>query len=253
MAGMRPIRMLSSVVVVLLLLAAACGGQDASPPETAATTAPAPAAAVDSTPATTPAAENRSRLRSRTFRRPLRRRLRALSQPMRQLLSPLRWSTPRLTRQHRRNRSRRPNRMLWTLRTQVMRPAWALGTWSGVGRESPWSRDMENCPSRCPSGPLVVAFERRSTSRARFGWPLSSVSLDSGLVHFEMESPLGQATWEGQVGDGVIDGEFTQGGWPGSFRLQRADDPASSGRGRLDVPPRGGGCSPTARSFWPAS
>ena len=57
------------------------------------------------------------------------------------------------------------------------------------------------------------------------GWPLLNVSLDSGRVYFEMESPLGRATWEGQVGAGVIEGEFIAGGWPAPFRLERADDP----------------------------
>ena len=57
------------------------------------------------------------------------------------------------------------------------------------------------------------------------GWPLLNVSLDSGRVSFEMESPLGRATWAGQVGDGVIEGEFIAGGWPAPFRLERADDP----------------------------
>ena len=57
------------------------------------------------------------------------------------------------------------------------------------------------------------------------GLRLSNVSLESGRVHFELESPLGLATWEGQVRGGVIEGEFIQGGFPATFRLERADDP----------------------------
>ena len=57
------------------------------------------------------------------------------------------------------------------------------------------------------------------------GLRLSNVSLESGRVHFELESPLGLATWEGQVRGGVIEGEFLQGGFPATFRLERADDP----------------------------
>ena len=57
------------------------------------------------------------------------------------------------------------------------------------------------------------------------GLRLSNVSLESGRVHFELKSPLGLATWEGQVRGGVIEGEFIQGGFPATFRLERADDP----------------------------
>ena len=57
------------------------------------------------------------------------------------------------------------------------------------------------------------------------GLRLSNVSLESGRVHFELESPLGLATWEGQVRGGAIEGEFLQGGFPATFRLERADDP----------------------------
>ena len=61
--------------------------------------------------------------------------------------------------------------------------------------------------------------------QGNFALPLSNVVLDAGRLHFELESPLGLAVWDGEVGDGVIEGEFTQGGMEETFWLQRFEDP----------------------------
>ena len=66
--------------------------------------------------------------------------------------------------------------------------------------------------------------------QGNFGLPLSNVVLDAGRLHFELESPLGLAVWDGEVGDGVIEGEFTQAGMAETFWLQRFEDP-SEGEG----------------------
>ena len=60
--------------------------------------------------------------------------------------------------------------------------------------------------------------------QGNFGLPLSNVTLDAGRLHFELESPLGLAVWDGEVLDGVIEGEFTQAGMAETFWLQRFED-----------------------------
>ena len=56
------------------------------------------------------------------------------------------------------------------------------------------------------------------------GLELLNVALDGQRIHFELESPFGQAIWDGDIRDGVIDGEFTQAEAQGIFRLELADD-----------------------------
>ena len=56
------------------------------------------------------------------------------------------------------------------------------------------------------------------------GLALSNVALDGQHIHFELESPLRLATWDGEVRDGVIDGEFAQAGARGILRLEQSDD-----------------------------
>ena len=63
------------------------------------------------------------------------------------------------------------------------------------------------------------------------GLALSNVTLEAGRLHFELNSPLGLAVWDGEVGDGVIEGEFTQAGMAESFWIQRFEDPGVDGFG----------------------
>ena len=214
------------VVPVLLLAAAACGGQDASPSGTAATTAaaPAPAAAVDSTPATTPAAEplpspepDAPEVAEETVASSA-----ATEAPAAEPVEVVD-STPDTTA---------PAEPLPPPEPDVLDPSDAgdatgvevedlRGRWEGV-TVVPGLGDL----------PFSVTFRAsddglRATIdiQGAVGLRLSNVSLESGRVHFELESPLGLATWEGQVRGGVIEGEFIQGGFPATFRLERADDP----------------------------
>ena len=64
---------------------------------------------------------------------------------------------------------------------------------------------------------------------------LANVAVDSGLVHFELESPIGLAVWEGEARDGTVEGEFTQGAATGTFRMRRPEDqtaaPSADGQG----------------------
>ena len=57
------------------------------------------------------------------------------------------------------------------------------------------------------------------------GLPLSNLVLEGGGIHFELQSPIGLAVWDGDVSDGVIEGEFTQAGMAETFWLQRFEDP----------------------------
>lgn len=63
------------------------------------------------------------------------------------------------------------------------------------------------------------------------GLPLSNLALDGDGIHFELQSPLGLAVWDGEVSGGVIEGEFTQAGLAEDFWLQRFEDPASGDEG----------------------
>ena len=54
------------------------------------------------------------------------------------------------------------------------------------------------------------------------GQVLSNVSFESGRLHFEFETNFGVAVWEGGLRGDVIEGEFSQAGLSGTFRLERA-------------------------------
>ena len=59
-----------------------------------------------------------------------------------------------------------------------------------------------------------------------FGLELADVAFRSGRLHFELDSPIGLAVWDGQLLDGVIEGDFKQSGLQGTFRLERSADQA---------------------------
>ncbi len=54
-----------------------------------------------------------------------------------------------------------------------------------------------------------------------FGLDLSELVFQSGRLHFELETPIGLAVWDGELDDEVIEGDFSQAGLEGKFRLQR--------------------------------
>lgn len=83
--------------------------------------------------------------------------------------------------------------------------------------------------------PIAVTFELSGDEllaamdiQGGIGLELVNVALEGSRIHFELESPFGQAIWDGEVRDGLIDGEFTQAGAEGIFRLERADLPEPS-------------------------
>lgn len=95
-----------------------------------------------------------------------------------------------------------------------------LGRWEGLAR-------VVNLGEL----PIAVAFTSSGEEllaamdiQGGIGLELVNVALEGRRIHFELESPFGQAIWNGEVRDGLIDGEFTQAGAEGIFRLERADD-----------------------------
>lgn len=83
-----------------------------------------------------------------------------------------------------------------------------------------------------PTGelPFAVTFGRAdgvlSASmdiQGQVGLPLTAVSHTDGRVHFELETPIGLAAWDGTLEGDTIEGEFAQGVVTTSFSVTRAD------------------------------
>ena len=80
-------------------------------------------------------------------------------------------------------------------------------------------------------GLLPFSIELASTSagtlngtmdiQGNFGLPLTGITFDGSHLHVELQSPLGLATWDGELRDGVIEGEFAQLDNRGGFWLHR--------------------------------
>ncbi len=49
--------------------------------------------------------------------------------------------------------------------------------------------------------------------------PLSAVSYEDGMVHFELEAPIGLAVWEGERDGNSVEGRFTQGAVEADFTM----------------------------------
>lgn len=99
-----------------------------------------------------------------------------------------------------------------------------VGRWEGVTRIVALGELPIAVTFTTSGGELLAAMDIQGS----IGLELVNVSLDGGHIHFELESPFGQAVWDGEVRDGVIDGNFTQVEAAGIFRLERADDPEPS-------------------------
>ncbi len=56
-----------------------------------------------------------------------------------------------------------------------------------------------------------------------FGLELSELAFQSGRLHFEMNTPIGLAVWDGELRDESVEGDFSQAGLKGTFRLRRTD------------------------------
>lgn len=98
---------------------------------------------------------------------------------------------------------------------------------AGAGVEGRWAGAVV-----LPTGelPFAVTFARAdgvlSASmdiQGQVGLPLTAVSHADGRVHFELETPIGLAAWDGALEGDTIEGEFAQGVVTTSFSVTRAD------------------------------
>ena len=204
---------------MLLLAAAACGGQDPSPSEAA----PAPATAVDSTQVSAPPAEplppaesNAPEVAEETVDSPS-----PTPEPVETVDSTP--ATSQAAQPHAPADPDAPD----AARTTGAGPADLEGHWDGA-ISIPGPTDLPFAVDMTASGDgLRGTIDIQGVS----GLPLSNVALDAGRIHFELDSPIGLAIWEGEVSDGVIEGEFTQASMAETFWLQRFEDPGEDGEG----------------------
>ena len=223
MAELRPIGLLASVFVLLLLAAAGCSGQGLSPSEAAPTPAPLPAAAVDSTQVSglpaeppPPAESNAPEVAEETVASPA-----PAPEPVETVDS-----TPATSQPPQPPAPADPDAPDAGGATGVG-PADLEGHWEGAV-SIPGPTDLPFAVDMTASGDgLGGTIDIQGVS----GLPLSNVVLDAGRINFELDSPIGLAIWEGEVRDGVIEGQFTQAGVAEAFWLQRFEDPSVDGEG----------------------
>ena len=70
-----------------------------------------------------------------------------------------------------------------------------------------------------------------------FSLGLSGIVFQSVRLHFELSTPIGLAVWEGELRDEVIEGNFSQAGLEGTFRLSRPDMDAADAPGQGEEAP----------------
>ena len=102
------------------------------------------------------------------------------------------------------------------------------GHWGGaltiLGTELPFSVTFE-----IPDGKLLATMDIPAQGASDL--PLTSVSYEDGRVHFELQAGIGLAVWDGIHEGDVIEGEFTQNGALGTFRIEREE-----GAGMVEEP-----------------
>ncbi len=107
------------------------------------------------------------------------------------------------------------------------------GRWGGaltiMGAELPFSVTFERVGIELR--PFSVTEDSLSRPKATmdipaqgaFDLPLTSFSYENSRVHFELQAGIGLAVWDGIHEGDVIEGEFTQNGALGTFRIERDD------------------------------
>ena len=74
-------------------------------------------------------------------------------------------------------------------------------------------------------------------NQGAFSLGLSGIVFQSVRLHFELNTPIGLAVWEGELRDEVIEGNFSQAGLEGTFRLSRPDMDAADAPGQGEEAP----------------
>ena len=101
-----------------------------------------------------------------------------------------------------------------------------LGRWEGINTVGPNQLGfIVTCGDS--NGGLACALD--VPDQGLSGQVLSNVSFESGWLHFEFETNFGTAVWEGGLRGDAIEGEFSQAGMSGTFRLERVSLAASPG------------------------
>ena len=94
------------------------------------------------------------------------------------------------------------------------------GHWKGstevAGVETPWGIEVT---SVVDGGNLEGTIDM--PLRSTFALPLTNLTYDDRGLRFELDLPVGLATWVGWLRDNIIEGEFTEAGLKGTFSLQR--------------------------------
>ena len=97
----------------------------------------------------------------------------------------------------------------------------------GAGVEGRWAGSVVLPTAELP---FAVTFERADGAlsasmdiQGQVDLPLTAVSHADGRVHFELETPIGLAAWDGALEGDTIEGEFAQGVVTTSFSVARAD------------------------------
>ena len=218
MDAVRLSTFLASLSVALLIAAPACGGQDAAPSETAPTTAATPATTVAPTPAEPPPPAESAvpEVTEETDPAPAPAPVPAPAPAPAETVD----TTSATSRPAPPPPPADPGDPEGAAATGVA-PADLEGRWEG-GIAIPGPTDLPFTVDLTASGDGLRAT---IDIQGNFGLPLSNVTLEAGRLRFELDSPLGLAVWDGEVGDRVIEGAFTQSGMAETFWMQRFEDP----------------------------
>ena len=231
MIGMRPSRILAPAVSLFLVLAvAACGGEDTSPSGTAAGAAPTPEPAATVEPTQTPPSDpvQPAEADPAATPEPAGVEPAATTAPAPEPAAPA--PEPAATVEPTQTTTP-PAEPIPPVEPDPRGvsgaadggPADLQGRWEGAisipgPTDLPFAVDMT-----ASDDGLRGTIDIQGVP----GLPLSDMTLDAGRIHFELNSPLGLAVWDGEVRDGVIEGEFTQSGMTAEFWMQRFEDQAS--------------------------
>ena len=210
-------------MVVLLVVAAACGGQDPSPPDPApaTTTEPAPTAAAEPAPAVAPEPEPAADSSQPAALDP---------EPAPSPEPAPEPAAPEVTEESAASPSPAPEPPAPADLDDPedpgatgVAPEDLEGRWDG-GISFAGPADLPFAVDLTASGDgLRGMVEIQGAPRL----PLSNIVLDAGRLHFELDSPFGLNVWDGEVLNGVIEGEFTQAGMVATFWMQKFEEPGA--------------------------
>lgn len=93
-----------------------------------------------------------------------------------------------------------------------------VGRWEGVNEVG--DRTLDFVLRLELADGAALAGEMDIPAQYSYELPLSNLSFADGRLHFELEIPGITAVWEGELQDGVVRGQWRQGGLSGAFSLR---------------------------------